>query len=512
MIFLFLLFPLVLTAKLKPKKCPKPLVPISCGSERPRKCSDGPNPPVPLICVKNACGCKKNYVFHKNKCIPYSKCPKKCGKNEIFKKCGTACPKKCSDDPKKSKHCIFKCIVNTCQCKPGYVLDDNNKCIRKKDCPKKCGKNEELKQCGTACPEKCSDDPKKPKVCTLQCLVNVCQCKPGYVLDDNNKCIPKEDCPKKCGENEILEQCGTACPEKCSDDPNKPKPCTKQCIVNECQCKPGYVLDDNNKCILRENCPKKCGENEEFTNCGSTCPERCSDDPKKSKVCNFQCLVNVCQCKPGYVLDDNNKCIRREDCPKKCGKNEELKKCGTACPEKCSDDPKKPKVCTLQCLVNECGSACIHRCSDGPIPPVCPFICIENVCRCEYPLIFHNNRCIPYSQCPKKCDRNSTFTNCDTACPLKCSDYPFKPKPCTKQCILNSCACKPGFVLNAFKKCIRKEDCPQWRRPPKKPKCKNRRKVFSTCPNHEENYCFPPVYRARNCGTPRCIYCRYAGI
>ncbi|KAL6723092.1 hypothetical protein Aduo_018133 [Ancylostoma duodenale] len=43
---------------------------------------------------------------------------------------------------------------------------------------KKCPENEEWTECGTACEPKCNEP--LPEVCTLNCIVDVCQCKQGY--------------------------------------------------------------------------------------------------------------------------------------------------------------------------------------------------------------------------------------------------------------------------------------------------------------------------------------------
>ncbi|PIO75900.1 hypothetical protein TELCIR_02047 [Teladorsagia circumcincta] len=32
--------------------------------------------------------------------------------------------------------------------------------------------------------------------CTKQCIVNVCQCKQGFVRDISNVCVPQQDCPQ----------------------------------------------------------------------------------------------------------------------------------------------------------------------------------------------------------------------------------------------------------------------------------------------------------------------------
>lgn len=50
----------------------------------------------------------------------------KCGKNEVWTNCGTACPLRCNQPPPEA--CILLCIFG-CQCKPGYLLNDKNECV-----------------------------------------------------------------------------------------------------------------------------------------------------------------------------------------------------------------------------------------------------------------------------------------------------------------------------------------------------------------------------------------------
>uniref|UniRef100_A0A914QJH8 TIL domain-containing protein n=1 Tax=Panagrolaimus davidi TaxID=227884 RepID=A0A914QJH8_9BILA len=64
--------------------------------------------------------------------------------------------------------------------------------------------------------------------------------------------------------------------------------------------------------------PKECGKNEEWQECGSTCPPSCprrwpplGPGPICTEVCNPSC-----QCRKGFVRSFNGKCIRPKDCPK----------------------------------------------------------------------------------------------------------------------------------------------------------------------------------------------------
>ncbi|KHJ77409.1 trypsin Inhibitor like cysteine rich domain protein [Oesophagostomum dentatum] len=81
---------------------------------------------------------------------------------------------------------------------PIYLYENSfhGLCIRERSFvgKEKCGENEERKKCGTACERSCSNP---SPVCTKQCILNVCQCKPGYTRDDaTNKCISYDSCPK----------------------------------------------------------------------------------------------------------------------------------------------------------------------------------------------------------------------------------------------------------------------------------------------------------------------------
>uniref|UniRef100_A0A0K0EAF6 EGF-like domain-containing protein n=1 Tax=Strongyloides stercoralis TaxID=6248 RepID=A0A0K0EAF6_STRER len=385
--------------------------------------------------------------------------------------------------------------------------------------PESCPNNLKRLECGSSRPHVCADGPRPPT--TFKCVKNVCGCEPFQVLH-NNTCIPYSECPNICDKNSTYTDCDTACPKKCSDYPFKPKRCTRQCISNSCACNDGYVLNATKKCIRLEDCPEyiallpktttttkkpkksKCKRNMFYSSCPNPKEVICLSSKNQSKK---KCGRPKCICKKGYAKY-KNKCIHMWECnifPTMIFLFFLFPLVLTA--------KLKKKKCPNNLVLLHCGSRRPHKCSDGPNPPR-TLECVRNVCGCVYPDVLHKKRCIPHYYCPRKCDRNSTYTNCDTACPLKCSDYPFKPKPCTRQCVLNSCACKDGYVLNDKNKCILKKDCPEYpSRPPKKPRCKDRRKVFSECPKKEEDRCFSSKLSSKECGNPRCIckegYARY---
>lgn len=95
------------------------------------------------------------------------------------------------------------------------------------------------------------------KVClSAQCIENACDCKKGFVRNSLGKCVDISTCTKetsKCPENETFFRCGTACEPTC-EKPG-PRPCTRQCIVNVCQCSSGFVRNGY-RCTELKECPK----------------------------------------------------------------------------------------------------------------------------------------------------------------------------------------------------------------------------------------------------------------
>ncbi|XP_073514817.1 uncharacterized protein [Phyllobates terribilis] len=82
-------------------------------------------------------------------------------------------------------------------------------------CPRKCAYNLQFKECGTACPDTCSN-PEHSSVCDDHCT-DGCVCPAGMVFDDIRKtgCIPKEQCA--CTHNGDVYPSGAGYSEKCQD-------------------------------------------------------------------------------------------------------------------------------------------------------------------------------------------------------------------------------------------------------------------------------------------------------
>ncbi|XP_053686650.1 serine protease inhibitor swm-1-like [Sabethes cyaneus] len=127
-----------------------------------------------------------------------------------------------------------------------------------------------------------------------------------------------------CGRHEVFLECGSACPETCDTiNSDEILICVPMC-VSGCFCRKGFVRNAEGQCIRRWKCPTQCGNNEEYTTCGSACPPNCENFPENVE-CPEICLVG-CFCKPGFVLNAENECILRSECPEPeplCGKNED---------------------------------------------------------------------------------------------------------------------------------------------------------------------------------------------
>lgn len=116
----------------------------------------------------------------------------------------------------------------------------------------------------------------------------------------------------KCGENEVYTTCGTSCPETCSF---KPQICNYLC--NEgCFCKDGFVRDSNGACISRELCEKCPKANQIYKDCGSACPLTCKNMNDQSLIMCIQVCRSGCFCIDGFVLNEKGECVNPKQCPK----------------------------------------------------------------------------------------------------------------------------------------------------------------------------------------------------
>ncbi|GAB0100412.1 hypothetical protein DMENIID0001_164520 [Sergentomyia squamirostris] len=475
-----------------PGKCQDPYEEYSdCGNSCKESCSSA-RKLCPLFC-KRGCYCKSGYSRQDGVCIPSEQCPGKCeDPNEEYTSCGNPCFEKCG-----SKICPEYCRVG-CFCKSGYSRQDGV-CIPTDQCPGKCqDPNEEYKECGNSCKESCSSA-RNP--CPLFCKPG-CYCKSGYSRQDG-ACIPTDQCPGKCQDpNEEYSECGNSCKESCSSSRS---PCPLFCKPG-CYCKSGYSRS-NGVCVPTDQCPGKCsGPNEVYSDCGNSCKEKCG-----TKFCPQVCETG-CFCRPGYARV-NGICIPKKKCPT-CGENEQYTYCGSACTDPCETrgqtcldackegcfckdgysriTPDTPCVPDSQCtsvacgkneVWSDCGRDCQTQCDNMGVK--CPIVHITcpSACYCEpgYARIFEGGCCVEQSVCPSSpCGDNEIWLECGDPpqpipCPQNCDDigtscveqYPTCDAP-----IPGGCYCKPGFSRAPnSSRCIPIDTCPPKRKvsKPKRP-------------------------------------------
>ncbi|GBM98796.1 Zonadhesin [Araneus ventricosus] len=480
---------------------------LECGSACPLTCDNigTPNIPCTLQCIKG-CFCKPGYVKDRTgRCILPNFCPIVCGINEEFKECGTACPANCTNRLQPQHQCPTECVKG-CFCRPGFVRDPNGKCVPPDQCPIVCRPNEEFKECGLPCQITCDNLGIPAPPCPLPCTRG-CFCKPGFVRNRDGNCVRPSLCPVVCGENEEFNTCGTSCPATCPSLTEQ-RLCPAGCVKG-CFCKPGFVRNPSGKCVPPDLCPVVCGENEVFQECGTACPANCTN-PRPSCITN---CVRGCFCRVGFIRDPSGRCVRPEQCPIVCGPLEVFKECGPLCPANCTHpNPPKfgpnmdvcvkgcfciegllrhpdgncvppercPSVCGENEHYDECGSACPPSCAD-PIPMhPCLSVCVKG-CFCKPGFIRGpTGKCVRPETCPTICQENEEFQQCGPACPITCTNF-TNPRPCPLPCI-SGCFCRPGFVRGPDGKCISPTFCPD--------DCSR--------PNEEFRKCGPPCIRT--CG------------
>ncbi|KAI1711470.1 trypsin inhibitor like cysteine rich domain-containing protein [Ditylenchus destructor] len=205
---------------------------------------------------------------------------------------------------------------------------------------------------------------------------------------------PSSTTTPQCDTNEQFRECGSSCEPTC-ENPN-PQFCTADCILNVCQCAPGFVRNDDDECVTLSQCNNStnttCGLNERFYNC-STCDRTCENP---NPICTRECRPPRCQCAPGFVENRQGRCIPQAQCPRSL--------------------PIPINPCSYRmCPFGTYCRAVTYPCFAPPCPQ--RGICV-NVCdnyRCPR---FH--RCVPRNLCPFP------------ACPVvpACVRYPiFQERP-----------------------------------------------------------------------------------
>ncbi|CAL1266709.1 unnamed protein product [Larinioides sclopetarius] len=434
------------------------------------------------------CWCSKGLVKRKDgKCVPKDQCgaptdvtpspADSCGEDEEYQDCGSACPPTCATLGRTDFACLAVCVPG-CFCKEGLVRNDQGDCVEPEDCPQKtCSKDEEYKECGSSCPPTCSTLGKR-QICTRECVPG-CFCREGLVRNDQGECVEPEDCPpdenpQKCGEDEEYTDCGSACPPTCSNI-GKDQVCTDQCVPG-CFCAEGLVRNEKGECVEPEECPQRnseeCGEDEKYYDCAPSCGGTCDTYNKTAVILCLPCGPG-CWCNEGLVKNNEGKCIPPEQC----------------------DVPKGPhKLCGLnEIYYDECAPSCRGTCETHDQNVECPE-CVPG-CWCKKGYLKNQfGKCVLERKCNMKqkipqCPKDQQYYDCIPSCKRTCMTYNSTSAYCPKECIMG-CFCKEGLVMNKNGECVPPEKCPIT--------CPFNQKYYECMPDCQ-NRCNPPDACAAVC-------------
>ncbi|XP_061710467.1 zonadhesin-like isoform X2 [Cydia pomonella] len=505
-------------------ECPAPCPPKKCNvNEALIRCKAPPKPGDPEC--KPGCRCADNYYRNATgTCVLKKNCekPLSCPYNEQYDPCPAICPpQECGIDP-----AVILCMRNPeygdprckpgCVCKDGEVRNDAKQCVPKDKCPKKCGKNEHYEQCYYNCGgnQTCDDIGKKWNCPAKPKCLSGCRCDDGYWRDKNGRCIPEDQCPKKCGKNEHYEQCYYNCVgNQTCDDIGKKWSCpAKPKCLSGCRCDKGYWRDKYGRCIPENQCPKQCGKNEHWDTCYLNCGvgQSC-EDIGKNWTCpdQPQCQVG-CRCDVGYWRNKKGICIPEKECPiQRCGKNEYWEPCIPDCRnQSCNLLGKPPGSCPGR-RVGQCNSGCrclpkhyrdwtgtcipesecptceqwnedwvhciqdcakqtceelitgkVNQCPEKP-GGICPG---GSGCRCRQGAYRNaSNICVPREECPKQCGTNEHYEQCYYNCGgnQTCDDIGKKWSCPAKPKCLSGCRCDKGYWRDKYHRCIPENQCPK---------------------------------------------------
>lgn len=138
----------------------------------------------------------------------------------------------------------------------------------------------------------------------------------------------------KCDTNQVFSTCAPApgCRITCANRNNFSPVCIDSCF-KACVCRPGFIWNDEEKCVKPDQCKIdkkdiikafKCKSNEDFDECAidSKCRKTCENRKNPPKNCDKSCRPD-CLCKSGFVLNNDGNCIKADKCPKKVDNEDE---------------------------------------------------------------------------------------------------------------------------------------------------------------------------------------------
>lgn len=297
-----------------------------------------------------------------------------------------------------------------------------------------CLKDYEVADCYNACSARTCANLRLggDRVCTLECQLGVCFCKGDMYQNDCGDCVSKEKCNVPCkqsvpvscsGPFETLNGCwdpsqARVCPTVDQSVPRDlflkyiTQPNTNgSCVLNVCDCQPGYLRNRCGVCVKPEFCGGstdcngiQCnGANEELktintplldcmisTSCKKKCKKnrKCKCKRSKKNRCRRHKRIyqvqQICGCKDGFARNKCDRCVpvsqANDDTP-------------CVCTNPCRSDPYKEWSCFNECFERTCENM-------YTLPSkICPQDCNYG-CQCRNELWWNGTACVAGSMCP----------------------------------------------------------------------------------------------------------------
>nr|XP_054934091.1 PE-PGRS family protein PE_PGRS33-like [Dermacentor andersoni] len=144
--------------------------------------------------------------------------------------------------------------------------------------------------------------------------LRMCICKPHYVRNSWNECIPRKHC-RRCRSR--LQKDWHLCSSACPVTSNLIVPFCRNMCVPGCDCPPDWVVDSRNwkRCVKAAKYPPVCPPHSRYESCVSTCAPSCGF--RQPTTCVTICHRGACVCDKGFaeIWTDNGKiCVPLEKC------------------------------------------------------------------------------------------------------------------------------------------------------------------------------------------------------
>jgi len=215
-----------------------------------------------------------------------------CAGNLEYTTCGTMCPDKCETMDELPMPCGFMCVAG-CFCPYGTYWHreegTGGMCYKRESCPTiqhVCDRDEPICKNGGSCIRPADESPLNEFIC---------ECREGF----SGRYCEIEECPH----NQVWSNC-LDCQKFCDGTTM----CAADCPAG-CACPPDLPYQTQNG-ICVAACPQECPHNQKWTTCGTACPLICGQKPKIP--CTKNCVLDVCQCPPRSWQKTDGSCVKYE--------------------------------------------------------------------------------------------------------------------------------------------------------------------------------------------------------